>query len=436
MTRPPTPPRDPRLDELFVRYWENALGDAEAVELDRRLATDPAARDWFRFLSLQATVAADGAAVARTAAGPRPPATPEPSGLWSRRRVLQYAGAGLAAGIAAVVVGRRAGTAEPAEPVPLANASGDVLVRDATGRTLAEARAVPPGGTVSTRGTGSAVRLAYPDGTTVALTGDSALTVAASGRRLDLRRGYATADVRRADPLVLATTVATLTGLGGAVTTLGHAIRATEVCVHQGRVTVSDPDGARLDVVGAGEQLTVRDDGCRKCPLPEAPDEFAWDLSRPLPGEWAVGHRELAPAGPVVVPESWEDPYYNGTFMYQIRSHQPWATGFFRLHRDSVVRVRYRAADTGPGQLCFCVRQPDPRPPETGMLEYNGTIEETPAGNWRTLDIRAVDLLDNKHSPKFGSPWIAFLIIFNTFEADLGLEVAEFRVTRPGGAAG
>ena len=66
MTRPlPTPPRDPRLDELFARYWDDALSDAEAAELDRRLATDPAARDWFRFLSLQAAVAAEGSAVAR-----------------------------------------------------------------------------------------------------------------------------------------------------------------------------------------------------------------------------------------------------------------------------------------------------------------------------------------------------------------------------------
>ena len=42
----------------------------------------------------------------------------------------------------------------------------------------------------------------------------------------------------------------------------------------------------------------------------------------------------------------------------------------------------------------------------------------------------------NKHAPKFGPPWVGFLVIFNTFEIDLGLEVAEFRVTRLGGAAG
>jgi hypothetical protein len=201
-------------------------------------------------------------------------------------------------------------------------------------------------------------------------------------------------------------------------------------------VTVSEPDGDQLAVVGAGEQLTVREGGCRKCPLPEAPENYKLDLTQPLPAEWPVGHRQQTPAGPVLVPEYWEDPYYGGAFLYQIRSHNPWATGFFRMQSDSTVRVRYRATDTGPGQFCFCVRQLDPRSRGTGMLEYNGTFEETPAGQWRTIEIRAAELLDNKHAPNFGPPWVGFLIIFNTYESDLGLEVAEFRVTRPGGAAG
>jgi hypothetical protein len=37
----------------------------------------------------------------------------------------------------------------------------------------------------------------------------------------------------------------------------------------------------------------------------------------------------------------------------------------------------------------------------------------------------------NKHAPKFDAPWVAFLVIFNTYTADLGLRVAEFGVTRP-----
>ena len=103
--------------------------------------------------------------------------------------MLRYAGAGLAAGIAAVVVGRRVTTEDPAEPVRLADRRGDVLVRSADGLTLDGATAVPASGTVSTRGVGSLAVLAHPDGTTVAVAGDSTLTVAATGRRMDVRPG-------------------------------------------------------------------------------------------------------------------------------------------------------------------------------------------------------------------------------------------------------
>ena len=42
----------------------------------------------------------------------------------------------------------------------------------------------------------------------------------------------------------------------------------------------------------------------------------------------------------------------------------------------------------------------------------------------------------NEHAPNFGPPWVGFLVIFNTYTADLGLRVAEFRVDPPGKPAG
>jgi ferric-dicitrate binding protein FerR (iron transport regulator) len=437
----PGPPRDTRLDELFVRYWDDILTDAEASELERRLAAHPADREWFRFLTLQAVATADLSAVARAGAGPQPPEAPEPSGRWSRRRALQYLGAGLAASLAVGVLGRRLMTTDTADPVRLTALRGAVEVRTADGmRPTAVGNVLPPGGVVVTRGLNSSAVLGYPDGTSVVLAGDSILTVAATGRRLVLRRGHATADIRPPaagrTPLTLATTVATLTGLSGAVATLGRTVRAAEVGVHQGRVTVSDPAGAELAVVREGEMLTVHAGrALHKRPMPAAPDEYAWDLTEPLPDVWPVGRREVRADGPVVVPDLWFDPYHQAE-MYQIRSHEPWSTGFFRLFPESVVRVRYRAARTGPGQVCFCARTSDPRTPSTGMLEYDGGFEATGPGEWRWVEVRAADMLDNKHPPRFGPPWVGFLVIFNTYELDLGLEVAEFRVARPGGPAG
>jgi hypothetical protein len=64
------------------------------------------------------------------------------------------------------------------------------------------------------------------------------------------------------------------------------------------------------------------------------------------------------------------------------------------------------------------------------MLHYDGGFAAT-AGEWETLHIPIVQMLRNKHAPEFKAPWVGFLVIFNTYETDVGLEVAEFRIDRP-----
>jgi len=183
--------------------------------------------------------------------------------------------------------------------------------------------------------------------------------------------------------------------------------------------------------------LTVGSGGdLRKRKSPATPDSFSLDLSRPLADGWAVGSRELTPDGPVLRPDPWPDPYYGGTVMHQARSDQPWTRGLFRLVPESRVVVRYRAKTGGRGQVCFCARTERSDCPDTGMLEYSGGFEATPPGGWGVIDLRAGEMLapPNRHAPKFGAPWIGFLVIFNTYEKDLGLRVAEFRVTPPASA--
>jgi len=161
---------------------------------------------------------------------------------------------------------------------------------------------------------------------------------------------------------------------------------------------------------------------------------FAWPLDRPLPPGWAVGTRVHTPDGWVVRAEAYPDPYYGGKRMYQIRSDQSWARGFFRLDGESSVRVGYRVRERQRGQVCFCVRSPNPGSPDTGMLEWNGDfVPPAPGEQWQTLDVRAGDLTrpPNHHAPRFGPPWVGFLVIFNTFEENVGLTVSEFQVSGP-----
>jgi ferric-dicitrate binding protein FerR (iron transport regulator) len=439
-------PDDIRLYDLFVRYWDNTLSADEAEVLERRLATDPEARAAFQLFTMQAVAAAELPAVRTPASRPHEPEAPAPAPApspapatkrgWTRRRVLQYVGGGLAAGVGGIALGRWL-LGDSGNQVRLIAVQGTVSVRTADGRTIAPEGPVPSGATVSTAGFASTAVLAYRDGSTVSLIGDSALTVHDNGQRLRLHQGTASADIRpredEDDRLTLVTPLVTLAAMSGVLFTLGQGVRATEVEVQQGSVAVSAPSGEPLAVVREGELLTVGANGARRQqPTPPTPDEFAWDLTRPLPEGWHVGSRETTPDGPVVRTARYPDPYYQHTEMSQIRSDHQWTRGFFRLFEESVVHVRYRAARAmDRGQVCFCVRTSQSRCSDTGMLEYNGGFKATEPGKWEELHIRAVDMLSNKHTPKFGAPWIGFLVIFNTFETEIGLEVSEFRVTAP-----
>jgi ferric-dicitrate binding protein FerR (iron transport regulator) len=437
----------PRLTELFVRYWDNALTPAEANEFAKLLADDSTARDWFQFLTMQAVAAAELPAVAFPTFEEKPGAlarsyssqrTPNESRQWSRRRMLGLLGGGLAAGLGTFAIGRWFWNDRveklPQTQVQITGVQGIATVRTADGRALSANGPVPSGATVSTQGLGSTAILTYPDGSTVSLLNDSAITVHESGQLLLLHQGMASAVLRpRVDDkrLTLTTALLTLSRVNDTSITVGQGVRSTEIEVHHGSISVSAPTGEPMTVVREGELLTVGSNGVRtQQPIPVTPEEFAWNLTNPLPEGWAVGRREVVGDTPVVRCEAWPDPYYDRAIMYQIRSDSQWGRGLFRLTEGSIIHVRYRAKLSSPkGQVCFCTRTMQSRCSDTGMLEYNGGFE---AGEWRWLHIPAASMLANKHAPSFGAPWVAFLIIFNTFEADVGLEIAEFRVTPPG----
>jgi hypothetical protein len=436
---------------LFVRYWDNSLTPAEAAELEDRLATDSGARELFHHFLLQAVTAADLSAEVPVDALAAEQETPVPDGTvqsvavlapsrsrLSRRRWFQLSAGGLAAGLGGAGLAWWLWPTSRETRARLMAARGTVTVRTPNGEALPVDGPLPERAVVATHGFGSSVIIAYADGSTVSLVGDSLVSARAGGLELHLERGAAAANVRRraedGPALSLATAQVLLPALSGALITLGQVARATDIEVHQGQVSAANPEGEALAVVRAGEMLTVQADGdLRKRRSSATPEQFTWDLSRPLPEGWEVGVRDVLPDGPVIRPESWPDPYYGGSRMYQIRSDQQWTRGFFRLVPDSLIRVRYRAKSSGRGQVCFCVRTDQSRCPDTGMLEYNDGFRSTAPGEWRWLDIRADKMLEppNVEGPKFGAPWIGFLIIFNTYEVDLGLEIAEFVVARP-----
>ena len=169
-----TRPDDLRLYELFVRYWDNTLSHEEAAELEKRLTADEQARDWFQLFTLQTVAAADLPAMTPVPESsrdrtPEPPetvlATPKPARnpRLTRRRMMQFVGGGLAAGVGGAAMGWWLWP-DGTPPGPrLRNLQGTVIVQDMSGKAVSPDSPIPPGGTVSTYGLASSVVVAYPD---------------------------------------------------------------------------------------------------------------------------------------------------------------------------------------------------------------------------------------------------------------------------------
>jgi hypothetical protein len=297
---------------------------------------------------------------------------------------------------------------------------------------------ISPGSGVSTVGPTSSAVLELADGSTLCLSADTTVAVAAGGRVV-LEQGGATADLRAPEngrpPAEVGTPLVGLITAGEADVDLSTGGRATELTVQRGQVAVSDHSGGTVSAVRDGQSLTVGANGGHTVrPTPVVPDKFTLDFRERLPEGWRVGTREVTSVGPAVAPELWYDSHHSA-HLYQIRSHNQWTRGLVRLFPDSVVSVRYRADRPADGQVVLVVRRPRSSFKDSGCVTWDGRFDGCKPGEWRTLSVRAADMLDDSEAPKFAPPWVAFLLIFNTYTEDVGLRVADFRVTRPGGSA-
>lgn len=424
--------RDDRLEELFVRYWDNTLTPEEVHELSARLTADSAERERFQILCLQAVSLADQAL-----AKPETSSGSSIAGRFTRRRLLTLVGAGVALGGAAWFLNSTQETPSPGD-LELEVLQGIVrLTLDRRVQRIKPGRIpLPAGAVVIVEPPDGWAILHYPDGSMITLTGGSMTEVEVSDpSRIVLRGGHLSATLKPqsglAHPISLATTIAAVTAARGASLALGYAGKATEVLVQSGQADVADMTGKNVDALRGGELLTLNPGGARKREAaPATPETYAWNLAEPLPEDWGVGTLHAMPDEQYVTPEFWYDPYHSAV-MSQIRSHNRWTRGFFRLHADSRVRVKYRVERPGQSQICICVRTDTPDNPKSGVLGMTRIFENARPGRWEELDLRAGDMMDDPNAPAFGPPWVGFLVIFNTYLMELGLHIAEFRVDPP-----
>ena len=431
--RPP-----PRLEELFVRYLDGSLSGAELAELEARLAASTDDQDLFNEFCLQAAVVAEGFAA--------PLGDDLAKSAGRARRWPRFAAVAACLALAAsVLVVMRPGQPETAPTVAdrtavLARATGAVRVSGGAADDPGVAgAAVGPGRTVTTRGIDASALLVYRDGTAVTLSGDTEITLTGdAGKRLYVRQGHLAADVRPQPsdaPMTIATPEAEVEVVG-TMLSVGRTPRRTEVGVQEGHARVSRPEGTPLLEVSGGECGVVDAGGAaRKDRLPPTPDTYRWRTDRPLPPRWEVGCQTddptAGPTGRVIAPVLFDDPFIHRK-CWQVRSEAEWVRGLFLMHPDSRFRIRYRVDRPGRGQLLTVVR-PDPIGPDRRLCNVMLApvpFEPAPDGGWRTLELTTADWFPEKQPPDYPLPWLAFLVVFNTYEDDLGLRIAEFAVGR------
>lgn len=416
----------PRIDPLFVRYWDDALSDAEAEELAGLLRQSPTAQRQFQLLSFQAVAATESAAVSSPTPA-RKPLTP------SRRQLLVLGGVGGGFAVAfGIGLGRPIAARRPVGAV-LIRTVGRVLIRSEVASLGA---VVGPGDTLAVEGVGSSAVLESHCGSEVILTGDTVATLdAGSGPRLIVHRGGVAADLAAGGPdaLTLATNETTAAAGGERSRfTLGRFGRQTEVGVLEGLVRLARPGGRVLLEMASGEVGTVTPTAARKEARPLLPTDYAWDFTRPLPAGWQAGRIVPSDIGPVAAATYWTGK--EAAPAYQVRSVNGWMNGLIALEPESVLSIKYRVKQPAEVQAFLVVRPEQVTGPTAFVFDTIRPPQEQRPGVWQTISVKvgAMKVTTCNGDSAFGPPWVGFIVGMNTFDRDVGLQVAECRITRAG----
>jgi len=280
----------PKLDALLARLAEEQISEAELGELETLLLDDPEAQArYLRYVDLHQTL--EERSLETTAEG----------GLVPRRGLLRLAllatclGAAL---LAALFLWPRGG----AEPIAILVASeGPVRWTGDGGKILHNLDAEAPleGGTLEALAADGWAEIRFPDGSKVALSGPTSLTISKSaGQKLfTLNHGNLSIDAQpqpAGKPLLLTTPSAEAEVLGTQFNVSSDSFR-TELTVNEGLVRVTRrADGSREEVsadhlvVAALEDVTPFRAVARKEVARDWHSEFPRDL---LKGNWNSASR-------------------------------------------------------------------------------------------------------------------------------------------------
>jgi ferric-dicitrate binding protein FerR (iron transport regulator) len=409
-------------DPTFERLLDGDLSPAELAALNAALAADPALRRAFLDRASLGVAIAEHLKLAAHVEPVRPRSTV--------LRVVPWVGIA-----AALFVGVFLFLPRSEAVAEVVAVEGEVWRVGPAGEEVCPAGTpLRSGDTLRTGGPTAGAALRYPDGTRVALGGDTAVTVSSPGfKLLQVSRGDVSADVApqpAGRPMGVETPDAVVEVLGTQLTVSSAGGKRTDVGVSHGEVRVTDLARKDTITVKAGEAATVSP-AARPKPRIQSVVPPTWAVD-PVSG-WQAGTvvRMPGPAGEEITAARAEPVWKKerGTAFHQVMCHNAWVDGLFAIRPATVLHCDLLVERPGFVQAFVVARNAVPDPTCSAQVYLmDGIAKNLSAGDWHTLHLPLKDFKLTRNWTPFRDP-CAYLVFFDSQVPDIGLTVGRVWVT-------
>lgn len=434
-------------EELVVRYWDGALSARELSEFNAALTAQPELRARFNDLCLQKLAIVEGLAATR-ALEP----VPEVRRLPNRRRWLigsAAAAAGLVAAAGAWALRGRPFRTDDTNDTSVAQVediAGTVYVTGPGNEEhpLVANQSLKVGQVIATGDMSSSARLRCADGTYIVLgENTSAALMDRSVDRIQLDRGTLAAAVPsrpKERPLHIVTPGSTEVLARG--TKLWLECSSIQTRVVHGPEPAPNDGAVRLNRLSDGQSVRIppghravanQTGDLRSEAMLKTPDTFQVDFSDGLPAGWEVGQLVFddLPEGSKGAVRAMPSQGKNGKIFHKVLSHKDWTNGLFTIHDDTWLHVTFRLDKPGFFHCLVVARDPDATRRLCVVLESPTSLfMRREARRWHTAHLPFAQFRPTQPEKKLEKPLIAFLVLFDSQVADLGLTVERFWITR------
>jgi ferric-dicitrate binding protein FerR (iron transport regulator) len=424
------------LERLLNGLADGLLSEDDEARLADILRRDAAARQHYRhWMTLHAAMMWDYAATAAENAGVQ---TATPSKRSWRKAVAIAASVLLMSGLALLWLrsqGRHVQTVVWVEEV-----QGMVSWNNGTGEppVSIEASVRVPGGTLVLEGEDAFAQLRFDDGTLLTLNGEAELGFSDEGqKRLALRRGTLNARVQpqpEGRPLLVRTPTAEVEVVGTVFALSSHS-NETKLNVETGSVKLRRLMDGKIVEVNSQQSVMASLAATQLKPEATTAAPLQWRQTfdqAPPPaqqGHWLRAGNGLpgrVRATAYVAGRRKDD---TTVIHHGVGVHCPTVGGFVTLGKESVVRVRYRM-ERETRLICFlsCQRT-EGSFAGNFLLDHLAANTSADAAGWRvaTFPVPAARAIVAEKYPTPIGTQLRTLII-QTFDQDVGLEVAEVEI--------